>query len=434
MDRFPHCENFVSMVVAAFSVGPSTAQVTQWACAKEQHKDGNFHYHMIVKLSGSRRWNSVFNHMYENHNVAVNFSSQHCGYNAGYKYVCKNKPIETVLHSPGHPNLQEIGSPATKKAMRAFSRKRQSAKQESTTPDQPHMSKSKKRKRLSNGQVSSFLVENNIHRIKELQAAAKQRLDNGESDLNEFVLNKSPKQLNDLISMTWEIHTAPAVLERENQTRMEVLRTFLQKGCVDNCGGRWLENAKEVLRNNSINLYTFADAIRRCIREGRKKGFNIMLVGPFNCAKSFLLNPLELMYKAFMNPASGKYAFVGMDLCEVAILNDFRFSAEQIAWNDLLNLLEGQTTHLPRPKNLYANDMEIHRTNTIPIFATSKSDVEYIGPYNQSDKGEDGMMACRWTIFRFTHSIPQEEINRKKCDPCPHCFSKMVMMGSDADP
>ena len=434
MERFPECHNFASMVMAAFSVGPSNSQVTQWACAKEPHKDGNFHYHMIVKLSASRRWNSVFKYIYDNHNVAINFSSQHCGYSAGYKYVCKNKDIETVLHSEGHPNLTEIGSPQTKNAMRAFSQKRKSEKQKSITADEASTSKkTNKRKRLSNGQVSSFIVKNNIHRNQELKAAAKVRLDNGENDLNEFVLNKTPKQINDLISLTWEIHDAPKVLERENQTRMDVLRSYLDKDCVENCNGRWLENAKEVLRNNDINIYTFADAMRRCIREGRRKGVNIMLLGPFNCAKSFLLDPLELMYKAFMNPASAKYAFVGMDSCEVAVLNDFRFNSEMISWSELLNLLEGQTVHLPRPKNLYPNDMEIHRTNNLAIFATSKTDVEYLGRYNQQDQRENEMMACRWNVFRFTHIIPQEEIERKKCSACPHCFSKMVMMGSEAD-
>ena len=86
-----------------------------------------------------------------------------------------------------------------------------------------------------------------------------------------------------------------------------------------------------------------------------------MLTGPTNCGKSFLLNPLELIFKCFMNPAAGKYAWVGLDQCEVAYLNDFRWSEELIKWNDFLLLLEGQTVHLPRPKNQFATDLEIER-------------------------------------------------------------------------
>ena len=85
------------------------------------------------------------------------------------------------------------------------------------------------------------------------------------------------------------------------------------------------------------------------------------------------------MFNAFVNPATGRYAWVGLDECEVAYLNDFRWSQEIIAWKDFLLLLEGQTVHFPRPKNQYATDMCINRTNTIPFFGTSKGPIEYTG-------------------------------------------------------
>ena len=95
------------------------------------------------------------------------------------------------------------------------------------------------------------------------------------------------------------------------------------------------------LRQNEINVYEFSSSVRQLLYYGRQKKLNIILVGPTNCGKSFLLNPLELIFKTFANPATGKYAWVGVDECEVAYLNDFRWSPELIAWNDLLLLLEG---------------------------------------------------------------------------------------------
>ena len=79
-----------------------------------------------------------------------------------------------------------------------------------------------------------------------------------------------------------------------------------------------------------------------------------------------------MIYKAFINPANALYAWIGLEECEVAFLNDFRWTPEIIAWSDFLLLLEGQTVHLPRPKNKFSSDMEIDRNNTIPFFATSK--------------------------------------------------------------
>ena len=54
-----------------------------------------------------------------------------------------------------------------------------------------------------------------------------------------------------------------------------------------------------------------------------------------------------------------------------------------MAWKELLLLLEGQTVHLPTPKNIYARDICINRDT--PIFATGKAEVKYIGKLNTID-------------------------------------------------
>ena len=51
---------------------------------------------------------------------------------------------------------------------------------------------------------------------------------------------------------------------------------------------------RKSLKNNSINLYVYAETIRQCLKNGRQKQNNIMLVGPTNCRKSFFLGHLEL--------------------------------------------------------------------------------------------------------------------------------------------
>ena len=121
-----------------------------------------------------------------------------------------------------------------------------------------------------------------------------------------------------------------------------------------------------------------------------------MIVGPTNCGKSFLLDPLELIFKAFANPATTKYSWTNLENKEVAFLNDFRWSPESIAWSDFLLLLEGQTVNLPRPKNQFASDPLIDRSNNLAIFATSKSPIKYVGKFNLQDDRETDMMASRW--------------------------------------
>ncbi len=135
------------------------------------------------------------------------------------------------------------------------------------------------------------------------------------------------------------------MVEREKMDRVALVPSHLDKHCIENCNLICYECAREVLSNNDIKIYVFVDAVRRCLCKGYRKLNNVMLTGPKNCGKSFLLNPLELIFQAFANPTAGKYAWVGLDDAEIAYRNDL------IKWDDFLLLLEGQTVHLPCPKN-----------------------------------------------------------------------------------
>ena len=69
MTRFPYCDSFSKCVLEAFDSGKSTAKIIQWAACLENHSDNKHkHYHMAVKLSGTRRWNGVFKYLKEKHN------------------------------------------------------------------------------------------------------------------------------------------------------------------------------------------------------------------------------------------------------------------------------------------------------------------------------------------------------------------------------
>lgn len=174
---------------------------------------------------------------------------------------------------------------------------------------------------------------------------------------------------------------------------------------MDRCNGEWLVCAKRVLCQNNFNIYVYC--CNPCRYHYLRQKNNIILVGPTNCGKPFFLNPLEIVFKSFVNPANRKYPWVGLEECEVAYLNDFHWSSE-IIWSDFLLL---QTVHLSRPKNIYATDLCIWRDNSLPIFATRKSQIEYIGKYNARDDWEslwwflDGK--CLNSTIKFQSIMPK---------------------------
>ena len=101
------------------------------------------------------------------------------------------------------------------------------------------------------------------------------------------------------------------------------------KGC-----GRYL--FREILANNKVPLQVFCDTVCDLLIKWRRKYQNIMITGNANCGKTFLLNPLTLIFNTFCNPASGSFAWVGVQNAECILLNDFRWSPQFIPWHDLL--------------------------------------------------------------------------------------------------
>ena len=89
----------------------------------------------------------------------------------------------------------------------------------------------------------------------------------------------------------------------------------LEHTCVDGCEGKWIRIALQVLNRNGIEHNEFVNTVRVLLEEGRSKYRNILLRGPANCNKTFLLN---------------RVAWVGAEMAEVIFLNDFRWCAQII--------------------------------------------------------------------------------------------------------
>ncbi len=67
---------------------------------------------------------------------------------------------------------------------------------------------------------------------------------------------------------------------------------------------------------------------------------NIFVAGPADCAKTFILAPLQKIFITFSNPADNKYSWLDVENAEVIFLNNFRWSPDSITWKELLLLLE----------------------------------------------------------------------------------------------
>ena len=131
-----------------------------------------------------------------------------------------------------------------------------------------------------------------------------------------------------------------------------------------------------------------------------------MLTRPTNIGKTFLLLPLNKIYKSFANPPSTSFVWIGAEKAEIIFHNDFRWSPQIIPWHDLL-ILESQLVHMPALKCHLAKDITFD--NGTPIFATSKQPIVCM-KNGSLDERESDMMTVRWKTFNLQCQMPRAVI------------------------
>lgn len=73
---------------------------------------------------------------------------------------------------------------------------------------------------------------------------------------------------------------------------------------MKSCHGQWLSCAREVLQRNGVEEGYFPGRVYELLEKGRGKYRNIMIVGAANCGRTFLHNPLNIIYNTFSKPFS----------------------------------------------------------------------------------------------------------------------------------
>ena len=182
--------------------------------SRRNTKMEGIYYHVALKLTSPKLWKSVKESKSSKEGIVVNFCDNHDNHYSAYRYKCKDD--DSVHHSKNHPNLDDVASPQTKKSTQAYQPARKLYAQENPT-DNPQKEKQKTtcRKRLTQFEVSEFLLKSNVRRDTKLFYKANKRKEEGQTDLAAFVLSRSSKSLNDLTENTWRMNNAKVSMEPE---------------------------------------------------------------------------------------------------------------------------------------------------------------------------------------------------------------------------
>ena len=78
-------------------------------------------------------------------------------------------------------------------------------------------------------------------------AKVQEQFAEGQEDLKNLILGKSPKALQD-VTTTWKMEKAATSIQRLQKHQLKIIREALEKESVEECSGSWYRCALEVLR------------------------------------------------------------------------------------------------------------------------------------------------------------------------------------------
>ena len=166
------------------------------------------------------------------------------------------------------------------------------------------------------------------------------------------------------------------------------------------------------------------------MEQGCDKKNNIFIVGPTNCAKSFCIKPLRLLFNAYTIPDDGSHRLETLlDGKEILYLNDFEWDPREswTPWSYFKNLLEGEPLEVARPKNRGGNKLF---DKSLPVIGTCPKRIELLvrGQHRAVvDEAESRQMDSRIHYIRFSEPIESPDV--VKCKPCAHCGARLYLEG-----
>ena len=421
-------KQFAELVVDQFNLNGNVVQ--QWVSSAEMHRQIGVHYHLAVKLNAARRFNQIRQNILKEHGINLDFGEWHDNYYSAYTYVTKfDTHYETSQDHPALSNPPQTASATSAKRAAAKERNNLAPNKKRTKES----TKEYKQPRLNNETVGALIFENNIKSDKQLYAFAKKQANEGKKDLQSYLYNRpNQKHHVDLIATVWKIEESEAEIHRENKSRLLILQEAKSKPCAmgsndQSCNRSWLHAAIETLRRNSITRNHFSKLVLNSLEHGRGKGRNLMICGPTNCAKSFMLMPLTKIFNCFMTPSQGTYNWVDAPEKEIIFLNDLRYEMHGektvMPWNMFLNLLEGVPVNISMPKNFFSKDCQWNKKQ--PIFSTADKPIIRIRN-GAIDVGETQQMAERWIVINFKYQYQGEKVNYDLI-PCGRCFAELIL-------
>jgi hypothetical protein len=401
-------EQFAELMVRAHAA--LTTTIVETASFMELHVSGEYHHNCLVRADKQYRWKDIAAYLFEECHVSVNFGMNVKTWADGVIYgvvASDHKPPQMLDRS--YLQWAATGAPS---------------RFEDIVPKKWQADGFIRRSKVTAIGFLEICRHNNIRTEDEAWALATEQEEQGDKGLLTFLLESDVPAA---IGKVKKVVGAKATLERAGNTRLQILRKYtLTAKCTCKRPSMVYDMMKDLLRKNGMDG-PFQQQVIKSLVMGRCKKANFCIVGPTNCAKSFLFKSLLLIFKTYSRPDGGSYQLEDIVPAEVIFLNDFEYddgAKKWLSWQYFKTLMEGGAyIKVGIPKCRGGN---IDWMGTAPVFMTAPQKVAlYRG--NRLDAGETSQMDTRIHYMHMKYQFEEED--RIHADPCGYCGARLYLEG-----
>jgi hypothetical protein len=378
------------------------------AVFREPHASGEIHMNALVWADRQWRWLQAAR-SFRRELMFVNFGQNVKTWQEGVVYGCvasEHKPPQMIDQQP--PHWPETALPLrqclpTKWQGEGFVRKT----------------------RMSNVQFLDLCSEHEVYDEDEIWALAGQQKEGGDRSLEQYLMDTGDVPA--VLQKVRKSKGAKEMVRRRALTREEILKEAADAACSCPTPGECYDLMKGALEKNKLDGL-FQQRVAEALREGRGKGSCFFTQGPSDSGKSFVLYPLELIFKTYKPPdpaGEPSYPLSKLIGSEIILCNEFEWDKRIVSWAGLKKLFEGEPVMVALPKN---GGEDVIWSKDAPVIGSVRHRIAMVtrGVVNED---ESEQMDNRVSYMKFWYDLKQAPGGRKKCKPCKACGARLYLEG-----
>ena len=425
-------QDFAEIILLAYKKTNAARKVVRWCVVLEWPGP---HFHMSVNTDQAVGFGSIADWLRKHKRLFVHFRS-HPNYARALLYQIrptKHKPYSQLdkepLFSPGHKPLPEAARIPTRsvKASAASVLKRQYPdKAQGPIFSKKDVAEEEKRKRRipPEAKVALAVRVGIVTTGDELLVHAEDLMLNmDDNSLTRYLAGKNAEKIvkDEIFKMN-----ARKRIERTKLSKIQILELARKEQCV--CSGEWIPSLWDLCKRSKQDPMEVGAAIYDALLRGAGKGRAVLLHGDTTSGKSWILDPLGLIFFAHDTPdlLGTQKPILGFQKFEIALWQEFRWEEKgHLSWTNFFKLLGGEVVTIGEALNQSAEHTVFKviqamfmSSNTIPGFERQAS--------NQADLNA---LMMRYKLFLFNGTIPKEKL--RSIPACKCCFAKWVLSCGD---